>query len=58
MALALMDRIQTQARESAIRHHEIEVVKAAAFSVATVYDPPWFLAATDVRELENVARSC
>src|SRR5207302_586927 len=34
--------------------YEIEVVKAAPFSVATVYDPPWFLAATDVRELETL----
>jgi hypothetical protein len=32
--------------------HEIEVAKAAGFSVATVYDPPWFFAATDVPELE------
>ena len=32
--------------------HEIEVVKTAAFSVATAYDPPWFFAATDVPELE------
>jgi hypothetical protein len=34
------------------QHHEIEVTKAAAFSVATAYDPPWFFAATDVPELE------
>jgi hypothetical protein len=32
--------------------HEIEVAKAAPFSVATAYDPPWFFAATDVPELE------
>src|SRR5215467_5790645 len=34
--------------------HEIEVVKAALFSVAMVYDPPWFFAATDLRELETL----
>src|SRR5207249_3694872 len=34
------------------RGHEIEVAKAAPFSVATAYDPPWFFAATDVPELE------
>jgi hypothetical protein len=36
------------------RRHEIEVVKAAAFSVATAYDPPWFFAATDVPELQRL----
>ena len=34
------------------QRHEIEVAKAAPFSVATAYDPPWFFAATDVPELE------
>ena len=34
------------------QRHEIEVTKTAAFSVATVYDPPWFFAATEVPELE------
>src|SRR5262249_41498921 len=34
------------------QRHEIEVTKAATVSIATVYDPPWFLAATDVPELE------
>jgi hypothetical protein len=34
------------------QRHEIEVTKAAAFSIATAYDPPWFFAATDVPELE------
>jgi hypothetical protein len=36
------------------QRHEIEVTKAATFSVATVYDPPWFFAATDVPELETL----
>jgi hypothetical protein len=34
--------------------HEIEVAKAAAFSIATAYDPPWFFAATDVPELQRL----
>ena len=34
------------------QRHEIEVTNSAAFSVATVYDPPWFFAATEVPELE------
>jgi hypothetical protein len=32
--------------------HEIEVAKAAGFSVATAYDPPWFFAATDASDLQ------
>jgi hypothetical protein len=32
--------------------HEIEVAKAAPFSVATSYDPPWFFAATDASDLQ------
>jgi hypothetical protein len=34
--------------------HEIEVTKAATFSVATAYDPPWFFAATDLPELQRL----
>jgi hypothetical protein len=34
------------------QRHEIEVAKAAPFSVATAYDPPWFFAGTDVPELQ------
>ena len=52
---ALMGQNSNLKREKVqYEHHEIEVIKAAAFSVATVYDPPWFLAATDVRELETL----
>jgi hypothetical protein len=36
------------------QRHEIEVAKAATFSVATAYDPPWFFAATDVPELQRL----
>jgi hypothetical protein len=43
--------------------HEIEVAKAPAFIIATAYDPPWFFAATDVPELQQLLdradrRSC
>jgi hypothetical protein len=34
--------------------HEIELTKAATFSFATAYDPPWFFAATDVPELQRL----
>ena len=50
---ALMGQNSDFKREKFQYHgHEIEVTKAAPFSVATVYDPPWFLAATDLPELE------
>jgi hypothetical protein len=32
--------------------HEIEVAKAAAFSIATAYDPPWFFVGTDATEMQ------
>ena len=40
------------------QHHEIEVTKAAPFSVATAYDPPWFFAATDVPGTAAITGSC
>jgi hypothetical protein len=33
-------------------HHEIELLAATPFTLATAYDPPWFLAATDLTELK------
>jgi hypothetical protein len=36
------------------QRHQIEVAKAATFSVATAYDAPWFFAATDVPELQRL----
>jgi len=33
-------------------HHEIEVVTATPFALATAYDRPWFFAATDLAELK------
>jgi hypothetical protein len=34
------------------QRHEIELVTAAPFTLATTYDRPWFFAATDVTELK------
>ena len=33
-------------------HHEIEMVTATSFTLATAYDRPWFFAATDLAELK------
>jgi hypothetical protein len=33
-------------------HHEIELVTATPFTLATAYDRPWFFAATDLTELK------
>ena len=35
-------------------HHEIEMVAATPFALATAYDRPWFFAATDLAELKAV----
>jgi hypothetical protein len=35
-------------------HHEIEVVAATPFTLATAYDRPWFFAATDLTELKGL----
>ena len=32
--------------------HEIEVTKAAAFSIATAYDPPWFFVGTNAPDVQ------
>ena len=34
--------------------HEIELVTATPFTLATVYDRPWFFAATDLRDLKAI----
>jgi hypothetical protein len=34
------------------QHHEIELITAAPFTLATTYDRPWFFAATDPAELK------
>jgi hypothetical protein len=35
-------------------HHEIEMVTATPFTLATAYDRPWFFAATDLEELKAI----
>ena len=35
-------------------HHEIEMVTATPFTLATAYDRPWFFAATDLAELKAI----
>jgi hypothetical protein len=35
-------------------HHEIEMVTATPFALATAYDRPWFFAATDLTELKAI----
>ena len=35
-------------------HHEIELIAATPFSLATVYARPWFFVATDVTELKTL----
>src|SRR6476660_1718248 len=36
------------------QRYEIELITAAPFTLATTYDGPWFFAATDLTELEEV----
>src|SRR6266513_3799319 len=36
------------------QRHEIELVTAATFTLATTYDRPWFFAATDLTELKTL----
>jgi hypothetical protein len=53
--LMLMGQNSSLKREKVqYQGHEIEVAKAAAFSIATAYDPPWFFASTDVPELQQL----
>ena len=35
-------------------HHEIDLVAATPFTLATAYDRPWFFAATDLTELKGL----
>jgi hypothetical protein len=35
-------------------HHEIDLVAATPFTLATAYDRPWFFAATDLAELKGL----
>ena len=49
----LMEQSSSLKREKVqYQGHEIEVTKAAAFSIATAYDPPWFFAGTDAPDVQ------
>jgi len=50
---ALMGQNSSLRREKVqYQGHEIEVAKAAAFSIAIAYDPPWFFVGTDVSDVQ------
>lgn len=51
-AMLLEQRPGTKADKLQYQGHEIEVVTAAPFILATTYDRPWFFAATNVTELK------
>ncbi len=47
------EKVQYQGHEiEEYQGHEIEVAKAAAFSMATAYDPPWFFVGTDAPDVQ------
>jgi hypothetical protein len=49
----LLEQTPTAKREKLqYQRHEIELVTAAPFTLATTFDRPWFFAATDVTELK------
>jgi hypothetical protein len=51
-AMFLEQRPRTKAEKLQYQGHEIDVVTATPFTLATTYDGPWFFAATNVVELK------
>src|SRR4029453_18006557 len=51
-AMLLEQRPGTKAEKLQYQGHEIDVVTATPFTLATTYDRPWFFAATNVTELK------
>ena len=51
-AMLLEQRPGTKAEKLQYQGHEIDLVTATPFTVATTYDRPWFFAATNVAELK------
>src|SRR5882724_8776951 len=51
-AMLLEQRPGTKSENLQYRGHEIDVVTATPFTLATTYDRPWFFAATNVTELK------
>ena len=55
---ALVEQTPAAKREKLqYQRHEIELVTAGPFTLASTYDRPWFFMATDVTELKAIARS-
>ncbi len=53
-AMLLEQRPGTKAEKLQHQGHEIDVVKATPFTLATTYARPWFFAATNVTELKTL----
>jgi hypothetical protein len=53
-AMLLEQRPGTKAEKLQHQGHEIDVVTATPFTLATTYDGPWFFAATNVTELKTL----
>ncbi|MBO0696176.1 MAG: hypothetical protein J2P56_08760, partial [Verrucomicrobia bacterium] len=51
-AMLLEQRPGTKREKLQYRRHEIDLVAATPFTLATTYDGPWFFAATNVTELK------
>ena len=53
-AMLLEQRPGTKSEKLQYQGHEIDVVTATPFTLATTYDRPWFFAATNVAELKTL----
>ena len=53
-AMLLEQRPGTKGEKLQYQGHEIDVVTATPFTLATTYDRPWFFAATNVTELKTL----
>src|SRR6266850_2479586 len=53
-AMLLEQRPGTKSEKLQYQGHEIDVVRATPFILATTYDRPWFFAATNVTELKTL----
>jgi hypothetical protein len=53
-AMLLEQRPGTKGEKLQYQGHEIDVVRATPFTLATTYDRPWFFAATNVTELKTL----
>ena len=53
-ATLLEQRPGTKGEKLQYQGHDIDVVRATPFTLATTYDRPWFFAATNVKELKTL----